>query len=170
MPISQTTKNNYYRQVSPPSNPSFGDSWDELDSNNNLIEKWYWDGAWASSIKDWSWFLSGASGTSTGLPVGNDYLYKLLRWEYTIISNNAWNSSNYVVVHLGRANGATNTTIQSVTYNNSSLGQIRKIKSELNLTFDFNSTVADRLYYLVQAFGSVSFNFSTLLKYQLIRR
>lgn len=170
MPISQTTGINYYSQTSPPNNPSLGDYWDEVDSSGNVIEKWYWNDSWMSFLKEWNWFLSGASGTSTALPLTNTYLYKLLRWEYTLISTTAWNSSNYVVVHLGRSNGATSTTIQSVTYNNSSLGQVRTINSNLNLIVDSQATIADRLYYLVQAFGSVSLNYSTILKYQLIRR
>lgn len=173
LPFLSTTNNkpDYFRQVSPPTIFSTGTRWDEVDSNGHLVERWTYNGTdWESEIKELNWFLSGTGGNSTGYPIRNDYKYKFLNWQYTLIANSVWNASNTVGVTIWRSSGATNTVISTVTYNTSSSGQIRQIQTNLNQTFDFASTIADRISLGVSVVGTPSFNYSTLIKYQLIRR
>lgn len=173
LPFLSTTNNkqDYFRQVSPPTIFSTGTRWDEVDSNGHLIEKWTYNGTdWESEIKEFNWFLSGGASNSTGYPLRNDHKYKILRWQYTLIANTAWNASNFVAVTFWRSSAATNTVINTVTYNTATVGQVRQIETDINQIFDFQSTVADRLALGVTVTGTLSFNYSTLIKYQLIRR
>lgn len=171
MPISFTNPGvKYSRQSAAPTNPNLGDMWDEL-SSGNLVEKWLWNGSnWISNIKEWSWFESGVTINSFGYPLSEDYRYRLLSWEYTLISNNTWNASNACTVTFGRANAATNTNIRSTTYTSGTVQFVRKIKELINTDLDTTVTIADRLFFLSSITGTANYNFSTLLKYQLIRR
>ncbi|AKG21488.1 hypothetical protein [Calothrix sp. 336/3] len=173
LPFLSSTNNkpDYFRQATVPTNPQAGTQWDEIDANGHLIESWVYTGTqWESRIKEFNWFLSGSGGNSTGYPVRNDYRYKILTWEYTLIANNIWNASNFVAVTLWRSSGATNTVLSTATYNSATAGQIRQIKTELKQTLDFQVTIADRLALGVSVTGTVTFNYSALIKYQLIRR
>lgn len=173
LPFLSATNNkpDYFRQTTVPTNPQVGTQWDEIDANGHLIESWIYTGTqWESKIKEFNWFLSGSGGNSTAYPVRNDYRYKLLSWQYTLIANTVWNTSNFVALNLWRSNGATNTVISNATYNSSTSGQVRQIKTDLNTLLDFQTTVADRLALGVSVTGTASFNYSALIKYQLIRR
>lgn len=171
MPISFSNPGiRYSRQSSAPSNPNLGDIWDEL-SSGNLVEKWMWNGShWISNIKDWIWSADGNNAATFRFPILDTYIYRLLRWEYTLIPANTWSINNSFSLRYGRGNGLSVIDVKTDNYISGNTNSIFKSAFSFNTDLDSLTTRTDRLFIASNVAGNATYILSGVFKLQLIRR
>lgn len=124
---SSSTNSSIPKSTTPPANPNIGDYWDEIDTNNNLLFQWFWNGVyWLSRSLNISYYPSGgnfASGNFAQSGIAQSFVIPSIKtnffldsWGIQGRSDGASNESNYSTFELRSVIGAnTSSAIAGVT-------------------------------------------------------
>ncbi len=109
----------HYRGVAPypDTAPSKGDTWEELDVNNNWLGAWFWNGVYWLSVNLFEHALvpiisgTGASNNNTSYPIDNDthiFITSFSSTFYLTAASTATNYYQFTLRYYSPANVSTN--------------------------------------------------------------
>lgn len=180
------TKGFDYDQVAVPSNPRAGQTWRERDSNNFVVQDWYWNstaGSWLNPTINRRQILlvygqgiivggntgSGIATTTSDHPVDMGNLYNIYLRRVSASFNTAGTLTGANYWRLNFKNGSTVVQSLNVTSGNNSetTGNVSKSSADINTVY----ANTNRYFVNLQVVGSAPSinNPSAFIEYLLAR-
>ncbi|MEA5625328.1 hypothetical protein [Nostoc sp. UHCC 0251] len=147
-----------YDQQTTPSSPTRGQTWRERDSNNDIVEDWFWNGTYWLSIQIHSHFVEVASSNFTPFPALNSEQILALKVSIVATSGNMGDNdaSNFTTYTFRSKNNAafSETVLATLTSQALLNGQNLLLSADINQVL--SNTNISSLVFRYAATGSPS--------------